>query len=478
MTTDPGPRGARTPGTAMCGAPLPPAASFGSPARAAGRSSRVAVVPIHAAILILAGGALVFACSPKSPQQKKGGGAGGPVPVTVATAARRDVPVTLKAIGTVEASNTVKVRARVGGELMRMAFTEGQEVRTGDLLFTLDARPYESALQSAQADSARSAAQSVSAQAREQRYAELTGKDYVTKQDFDEAKANAAALRATLQANAAAVRNARLNLGYCTIRAPISGRTGTVSARQGSLVSANDPNPLVVIQQVVPVQVAFAVPEQRLPEIRRYAAEGTLRVRAAAGGNDNSVREGVLAFIDNAVDRNTGTILLKATFPNEDQVLWPGQFVDVTLVLTIMKDAVVVPSPAVQKGQRGDFVYVVKPDQTVGMQPVTVSMTLDDSVVLSEGVQPDDRVVTDGQLRLSPGAKVEIKAGVGGGSATDSPASGPGAGGGHVPAGSNGPEGGNAPAGGNAPGAGNAPAGDSPPGGAPAGGPAGGATGR
>ncbi len=410
----------------MRGVPTPLTASWGS-------RTRATIHPTCAAVLVLAGATLVFACSPKTPQPKKGGGVGGPVPVTVATAVRLDVPVTLKAIGSVEASNTVKVRARVGGELMRVAFTEGQDVGSGDLLFILDARPYESALQSAQADSARSAAQAVSAEAREQRYAELIGKDFVTKQDFDEAKANASALRATLQANAAAVRNARLNLNYCTIRASISGRTGTLFARQGNLVGANDPNPLVVIQQLVPAQVSFAIPEQRLPEIRRYAGEGTLRVQVTANGDDTGVREGVLTFIDNTVDRNTGTILLKATFPNEDQALWPGQFVDVALVLTTMKDAVVVPTQAVQRGQRGDFVYVVNPDQTVGMQPVIVALALESQVVVSQGVQPDDRVVTDGQLRLFPGAKVDIRTGVGGGSAagaSGAPAGGPGPGGG------------------------------------------------
>jgi multidrug efflux system membrane fusion protein len=353
--------------------------------------------------------------------------------------------------------------------LTRVAFTEGQDVRPGDLLFTLDARPYQSALQSAQADSARSAAQAASALAREQRYAELIGKDYVTKQDFDEAKAGAASLRATLQANAAAVQNARLNLSYCTIRAPISGRTGTLFARQGNLVNANDSNPLVVIQQLVPAQVGFALPEQRLPEIRRYAGEGMLRVQVTANGDNTGVHEGVLAFIDNTVDRNTGTILLKATFPNEDQALWPGQFVDVALVLTTLKDAVVVPSQAVQRGQRGDFVYLVKPDQTAAMQPVTVALTLESQVVVSQGVQPDDRVVTDGQLRLFPGAKVDIRTGVGGGSAAGAPG---------TPAGGAVPGGGGVPAGSSVPGGGSSPVGGSAPSGVPARGTTGGATGR
>jgi multidrug efflux system membrane fusion protein len=440
MTTAPGTRGAPTPLTASRGLP-----------------ARAAILP-NRAVLILTGAALVFACSPKSPPQKKGGAPGGPVPVTVATAVRRDVPLTLQEMGAVEASNTVNVRARVGGELTRVAFTEGQDVRPGDLLFSLDARPYETALQSAQADSARDAARFASAQTQTQRYDELIGKDYVTKQDYDDVKANAAALRATLQADAAAVRNARLNLGYCSIRAPISGRTGTLFARQGSLVSANDPNPLVVIQQLIPVQVRFAVPEQRLPEIRRYAAQGTLHVQVTASDDSTQVHEGSLTFIDNAVDRTTGTILLKATFSNEDQALWPGQFVDVSMVLTTMKDAVVVPSQAVQQGQRGSFVYLIKPDLSAVMQPVTVALTFQDQVVVGQGVRPDDRVVTDGQLRLFPGAKVDIRAGVGGGSAAGAPGS---------PAGRSEPTPGDAPGGATAPGAG-----------VPAGGTTGGAAGR
>ncbi len=361
-------------------------------------------------VSIFAGVTLILACSAEGPPPKRGGAGGGAVPVTVATALRQDVPVTLKAIGSVEASNTVKVRARVGGELTRVAITEGQDVRAGDLLFTLDARPYESALLAARADSARSAAQAASAQAREQRYAELIAKDYVTKQDYEEARAAAGALRATLQADAAAVQNARLNLGYCTIRAPISGRTGAVFARQGNLVSANDANPLVVIEQIVPTQVAFGVPEQRLPEIRRYASAGTLKVQVTSSG-ETVVHDGVLAFIDNAVDRDTGTILLKATFPNEDQSLWPGQFVDVALVLTTLAGATVVPTAAVQSGQQGDFVYLVKPDQTVALQPVTVTLRTENQTVLSAGVAPNDRVVTDGQLRLFPGAKIDIRSG-------------------------------------------------------------------
>lgn len=356
---------------------------------------------------------LTLACSSESPQSKRGAGPGGPVPVTAAVAARRDVPVTVQAIGTVEASHTVNVRPRVGGELTRVAFVEGDDVRQGELLFTLDSRPYEAALQAAQADSARGAAQYEAARAQETRYVELIEKDYVTRQDYEEVKADAAALKATLQADAAQVRTARLNLGYCTIRAPIPGRTGALSVRAGNQVGASDPDPLVDIQQLTPIHVSFTMPEQHLARIRRHAGEGTLRVRVAARGDSGEIQEGPLTFIDNAVDPNTGTVRLKATFPNADRSLWPGQFVDVTLVLTVVKDAVVVPAAAVQKGQRGDFVYLIKPDRTAAMQPVTVAFSTGNEVVLSQGIQPDDQVVVDGQLKLFPGAKVEITAAAG-----------------------------------------------------------------
>jgi multidrug efflux system membrane fusion protein len=334
------------------------------------------------------------------------------VPVMVADAVRRDVPVTMRVIGTVDAYSTVRVRARVGGQLVGVGFKEGQNVRAGDWLFKIDPRPFETALQSALADSARDSARGLSADAQEQRYAGLVQKDYVTKEQYDEVRANAQALHATLQADAAACSNARLNLSFCTIRAPISGRTGSLLVQQGNLIGANDANPLVVIQQLVPIYVSFAIPEQRLPEVRKYSAAGALRVDAIVNGDTTAVHAGELTFIDNAVDETTGTILLKATFANADESLWPGQFVNVSLTLTRLADAIVVPSPAVQTGQQGSYVYIVKPDLTVALQPVTVAMTTDGETVVTTGVQAGDRVVTDGQLRLTPGAKVDIKAGL------------------------------------------------------------------
>ena len=343
-----------------------------------------------------------------SSQGERRGPPTGPVPVTADSAAVRDVPVTLKAIGSVQASNTVLVRARVGGELERVAFADGQIVKQGELLFQIDRRPFEIALEVALADSARDSAKAASAAAQEQRYAELVRKDYVTKQQYDEVGANAEALRATVRSDQAAIRNARLNLSFCSIRAPISGRTGGVLVRRGNLVRASDENPLVTIRQLTPIYVNFSVPESRLPEIRHHAAGGRLRVEAMLSGDGAQARVGELTFIDNVVDQTTGTIVLRATFPNGDEILWPGQFVNVVLTLTTLHDVVVIPTQAVQNSQQGVFVYVIGPDLTVTVRPITVKLSLDDEVVVEEGLQVGERVVTDGQLRLSPGAKVDI----------------------------------------------------------------------
>lgn len=347
---------------------------------------------------------------------KKGNGPGGrpaaAVPVSTALAVRQDVPVTIPAIGSVEAQSTVSVRSQVTGELMRVAFAEGQDVRAGELLFTIDPRPFEAALEAARADSARQAAMAASADAQERRYADLVEKDYVTRQQYEDIRASAEAQRATLRVAEAGLRNARLNLDYCAIRAPLAGRTGSLLVHAGNVVKANDA-PLVVIQQIAPINVAFAVPEQHLAEIRRHAADGPLAVRVIAPGDTGAAHTGRLTFVDNAMDGSTGTIRLKATFPNTDQALWPGQFVEVSLTLATRRGAVVIPARALQRGQQGDFVYLVAPDLTVRAQPITTGPRLDDLVVVEQGVEAGERVVTDGQLRLAPGAKVDVKNGPG-----------------------------------------------------------------
>ncbi len=339
--------------------------------------------------------------------QKKGGIP--PAPVTVAESAHKDVPIVLSAIGTVEAYNSVNIKPLVGGEITSVAIKEGQDVNKGDVLFVIDPRPYEAALQQAQGILARDKAQLVSAEAQAKRYADLVKKDYVTAQQYDDAAASAGALQSSVQADEAAVQAARLNLAYCTVRAPIPGRTSNLLIQLGNVMKANDV-PVLVLNQITPIYVNFSVPESDLPEIRRQQAEGPLKVSAVlpSGG---ATFEGELSLINNAVDPNTGMILLKATFPNEDKALWPGSFVQVSLTLGTQKGAVVVPEKAVQEGQQGTYLFVVKPDRTVEMRPITVGQRRNDEAIIEKGLQAGEEVVTDGQLRLFPGAKVEIKGG-------------------------------------------------------------------
>ncbi|MEW6758587.1 MAG: efflux RND transporter periplasmic adaptor subunit [Acidobacteriota bacterium] len=334
-----------------------------------------------------------------------------PVPVTAQEARIADVPLDMRAIGTVEALQSVVVKAQVGGELQKVHFAEGEDVRKGQVLFTLDPRPYEAALRKARAELERDRARSASAQAESKRYADLVAKDYVTRQQYDDAVAEAGALAATVAADEAAVDEAALDLQYCTIRSPINARAGRLYVHEGNLVKANDDSGLVTLNRITPVYAAFTIPEQRLGEVRRFAREGTLRVEART--SDGEARAGVLKFLDNAVNEATGTVLLKAEFPNADRALWPGQFVNVTLTLATRKGAVVVPARAVQPGQKGDYLYVVKDDGTVDMRTVRLGPRFGEEVVLEEGVAGGERVVTDGQLRLVPGAKVDVKAGAG-----------------------------------------------------------------
>jgi len=330
-----------------------------------------------------------------------------PAPVTVNIALKKDVPVVLKAIGTVEPHNTVSVRARVAGEITRIAFKEGQDVSQGDLLFTIDPRRYQAALEGALADLDRDNARLKSAKEDVRRYAELVKKDYVTSQAYDQTIANADALKATVAADRAAVQNARVNLDYCTVRSPITGRTGNLLVKLGNVIKAED-QPVITINQIVPVNVSFSVPEEYLADIRHYAADGTLDVEAAFPDQKAPNFKGELSFINNTVDGSTGTILLKATFPNRDKALWPGQFVNVTLRLVASRSAVVVPSQAVQRGQQGEYVFVVKNDMSVEARTVQLGQRIDGDTVIQKGLAAGERVVTDGQLRLFPGAKVAL----------------------------------------------------------------------
>jgi len=347
---------------------------------------------------------LTCSCGKSGQPVKKEG-----VPVTVSTVIQKTVPIQLRAIGNVEAYSTVSVKSQIGGELIRIHFKEGQDVKKGDILFTIDPRPYEAALKQAEANLARDTAQLENARVDARRYGELVSKGYVAQQQYDQIQTNAAALEATVLADKAAVENAKLQLSYCFIHAPLNGRTGSLLSHQGDMIKANADNPMVVINQIQPIYVTFSVPEQNLQEIKKYMAAGKLKVEAIVPGNEDSPAQGIVTFVDNTVDISTGTIKLKGTFENKEKRLWPGQFVNVVLTLTSQPDAVVVPSQAVQTGQQGLYVFVVKSDLTVESRPVVTGRNLDGEVVIEKGLAPGEQVVTDGQLRLVPGAKVEIK---------------------------------------------------------------------
>jgi membrane fusion protein, multidrug efflux system len=328
------------------------------------------------------------------------------VPVTVARAERRAVPFELAATGTVEPLQTVAVLPQVSGPILRIAFSEGQEVEKGQILFQIDSRPFQAALAQAQAALDRDRAQAANAEQDAKRYASLSEKEYVTAQQYDQARTTAAAANATLAGSQAAVDQARLNLQYATIRAPIAGRTGSLRVRQGNLVRTSDTAPLVTINQIRPILVRFAVPASNLGLIQSHSAND-LVIRAEPTGGETA-SEGRLSFVDNAVDTATGTILLKGTFANRDGALWPGEFVNVQLRLYTEENALVVPSSAVVSGQQGTYAFVVQSNGTAGTKKVKVERSAGDLSVVSGEVQPGDRVVTDGQLRLRAGSKVQI----------------------------------------------------------------------
>jgi multidrug efflux system membrane fusion protein len=330
------------------------------------------------------------------------------IPVIVGTVIQKAVPVQIRAIGNVQAYSTVTVKAKVGGELIRVHFTEGQDVKKGDLLFTIDPRPYEAALKQAEANLQRDLAQEKHAQEDARRYESLIQKGVVPQQQYDKFRTDADALQATVLADRAAVENAKIQLGYCSIHSPIDGRTGSLIVHQGNHIKAEDIN-LVVINQIIPIDVTFSVPEQFLSEIKKFMASRKLQVEALVPMNEERPERGVITFIDNAVDTNTGTIRLKGTFANHEKKLWPGQFVNVVLILATEPNAIVVPSQAIQTGQEGQYVFVVKSDLTVESRPVVAGRTVDTETVVQRGLNRDEKVVTDGQLLLYPGARVEIK---------------------------------------------------------------------
>ena len=386
------------------------------------------------------------------------------VPVMAGTVIQKTAPVEIRVIGNVQAYSTITVKSIVGGEISQVHFMEGQDVKKGDPLLTIDPRSLEAALKQAEANLARNIAQvgqveadlarnialvkqaeanierdmaqAENARVEAKRYESLIEKQVVSRQQYDQFRTNAEALEATvradkaakesaeaavrsskaalenvraaIRADQAAVENAKIQLGYCFIRSPMDGRTGNLLVKRGNVIKANDID-LLTINQVYPIYVAFSVPEQKLPEIKKYMEKVPLKVEALSPNDTGSAEQGRLTFIDNAVDKTTGTILLKGTFTNRESRLWPGQFVNVVLTLTTQPDAIIVPTQAVQTGQSGQYVFVIKPDLTVELRPVVVNRVFNSESIIEKGLQVGEKVVTDGQLRLVPGAKVEVK---------------------------------------------------------------------
>jgi multidrug efflux system membrane fusion protein len=340
--------------------------------------------------------------------QQPGRGGNAAVPVVVGQVIRKSMPLDLKVIGAVEPASTVDIHAQITGELTSVGFKEGDDVNQGDTLFTLDPRPFEATLTQAEANLQRDVAQAANADVQAQRYDDLAKRGIATREQVETAKANAGALAGTIAADRAAVDTARIQLQYATIKAPITGRTGRLMVHEGNLVRANDATPLVVINQLAPINVMFAVPEAQLAALKQYMAKGDVPV-IVQPPNDAASSSGRLTFIDNSVDQTTGTIKVKGSFANRDHRLWPGQFVNVVMTLATDANATVVPTAAVQTGQDGLYVFVVKKDQSAELRPIRVGRTSGNETIVTDGLTPDEVVVIDGQLRLVPGSKVNVR---------------------------------------------------------------------
>jgi multidrug efflux system membrane fusion protein len=333
-----------------------------------------------------------------------------PVPVMAALVEQKDVPLQVHAIGAVEAYSMVAVKTQITGELTGVFFKEGEDVQKGQLIFTLDKRPLEADVRRAEGALARDEAQARNALGEQRRYESLVKAGVVSTQEYDRVEANAAALEAAVRADRGALENAKVQLVYASIYSPINGRTGNLLVHQGNMIKANDVPSLVNINQVEPIYVTFTVPQQYLADVKQYSRNGSLPVQAVIPGDSRGTIAGKLSFIDNTVDSSTGTIKLKGMFANSDRRLWPGQFVDAYLTLKTQSNALVIPSQAIQNGQQGTFVYVIKDDNTVEARVITTSEAqVAGQLIVQKGLSAGERIVTDGQLRLVPGSKVQIK---------------------------------------------------------------------
>jgi membrane fusion protein, multidrug efflux system len=328
------------------------------------------------------------------------------IPVTAGTVAAQDVPVFLHGIGTVQAYNMVAIKSRVDGQIVKVDFKEGQDIKTGDPLFQIDPRPYQAALEQAQAAKQKDEAQLAGAQLDLERYEKLIGSGWQTRQSYDQQKATVGTLQASIKGDEAQINTAKLNLSYADIRSPIDGRLGARLVDKGNLVHANDNTPLVMITEVKPIFVSFTLPQDNFDDLREGQNNMPLVVYAYSGDGKKQLAEGKLTLIDNAIDQATGTIHLKARFDNENERLWPGEFVSLRVVLSTRQNVATVPSQTVQDGPDGHYAYVIKPDNTVERRSVEVASIQDGIAVVTKGLAPGERVVVDGQYRLTNGARV------------------------------------------------------------------------
>ncbi len=368
-------------------------------------SNYIRIVGLFAICILLA------SCSRSDPSTARASTGQQTVPVGVATAEKRDMPVYLSGLGSVTAFNTVSVRPRVDGQLLEVNFKEGQFVNQGDLLLVIDPRPYEVALSQAQAALFRDQAQLKDAQINYQRFNDLFQQSgAISKQQVDTQRASADQLEGVVRTDQAAIDNAKLNLVYCRVTAPISGRIGLRLIDKGNMVHAADANPLLVITQLQPISVLFTLPEDQLQTVAQHMRGQTLEVDAYSRDDRTKLSSGKLITIDNQIDQATGTGKLKSVFENKDQSLWPNQFVNIRLLLETRKDSTVIPAAAIQRGPQGTFVFAVKPDKTVEVRPVTIALTQNNSVAITSGVAPGEVVVVDGQDKLQPKMKVEPRA--------------------------------------------------------------------
>ncbi len=369
-------------------------------------------------LAVLGGVGIAYKNAPPAAQPKETPRASPAVPVVATAVVRKAVPVRLDAIGTVQPVATVVVKSRIDGQIVKVPIRDGQEVKAGDTLFVLDSRAIEAQARQAEAQLARDRAQLANAKREAERQAQLVSKNYTAAATYDTAQTTAATMEATVRADEAALENMKVQITYTTITTPIDGRVGAVLLRAGNNVKANDTITLATVNQMHPIYVAFSVPQRELPSIREAMAGRDLEVTAHAPGDSAPVETGKLAFVDNAVDSTTGTIILKGVFDNTKDRLWPGQFVNVSLTLRVEPSALVVPAQAVQVGQNGSYVFVIKPDKTAEPRNVTVSRSIGGDSIIAKGLDEGEQVVLDGQLRLTKGTLVEPRPAAPAGGAT------------------------------------------------------------